>query len=221
MTSCLSFFRDLSFLWFLSGKRIVDIDPSVSFLFLGSHVSNTFACNAQLLSRQTSSKWLEDTRTHKKTFVGRTHLFRFIAGFHALLRHSFFRRVVSSFQDYFVRVTIVISSTPWHAAFQKKLSTHQIFHLIDEKIQKTKSRVLFSTKRIALKSFETIIWAGITCKKILSQKSVEFGTPLKYSATCYNQKTEIFLATRSPTCWKKWFLFLVSTKNKQGVKANL
>ena len=168
MTSCLSFFRDLSFLWFLSGKRIVDIDPSVSFLFLGSHVSNTFACNAHLLSRQTSSKWLEDTRTHKKTFVGRTHLFRFIAGFHALLRHSFFRRVASSFQDYFVRVTIVISSTPWHAAFQKKLSIHQIFHLIDEKIQKTKSRVLFSTKRIALKSFETIIWAGITCKKILS-----------------------------------------------------
>ena len=33
------------------------------------------------------------------------------------------------------------------------------------------------------------------------KKSIEFGTPLNWSATRYKQKTEIFLVTRSPTCW--------------------
>ena len=46
----------------------------------------------------------------------------------------------------------------------------------------------------------TIIRTAISCGKIPLQKSIEFGMVLKYSATRYKQKTEIFLVTRPPTC---------------------
>ena len=38
------------------------------------------------------------------------------------------------------------------------------------------------------------------CKKILLQKSIEFGMSLKKSVTHYKEKTEMFLVTRPPTC---------------------
>ena len=41
-----------------------------------------------------------------------------------------------------------------------------------------------------------IIRTGITCKKIPLTKSIEFGMALKYSATRFKQKAEIFLVTR-------------------------
>ena len=46
----------------------------------------------------------------------------------------------------------------------------------------------------------TIMRTGITCKKIPLSKSIEFGIALKWSATHYKQKTEIFLITRPATC---------------------
>ena len=44
-----------------------------------------------------------------------------------------------------------------------------------------------------------IIRTGITGKKIPLYKSIEFGMPLKESATRYKQKIEIFLVTRPST----------------------
>ena len=38
------------------------------------------------------------------------------------------------------------------------------------------------------------------CKKILLQKSIEFGMPLKKSMTHYKEKTEMFLVIRPPAC---------------------
>ena len=46
----------------------------------------------------------------------------------------------------------------------------------------------------------TIIQTGITCKKILFKKSIEFGIRLKWSGTHYKQKEQLFFVTRSPTC---------------------
>ena len=66
----------------------------------------------------------------------------------------------------------------------------------------------------------TIIRTEITCKEIPLQVSIEFGMALKQSATRYKQKTEIFLITRLPTCWKpdSWFWL---RKGKKRIKANL
>ena len=52
-----------------------------------------------------------------------------------------------------------------------------------------------------------IIQAGVTSKKILLWKSIEFSITLKQSATRYKQSTVIFLVTRSPTWWDLILVF--------------
>ena len=67
----------------------------------------------------------------------------------------------------------------------------------------------------------TIIQTGITCKKIPSQRFIEFNMVLKKNSTHHKLKAEIFLLTRPPTCRKPdpclWFV----RRGKQRVKANL
>ena len=54
----------------------------------------------------------------------------------------------------------------------------------------------------------TIIPAGITCEKILSGKSVEFGIHLKKSTIDYKQKSQIIFATIPPTSSKNYSYIL-------------
>ena len=56
-----------------------------------------------------------------------------------------------------------------------------------------------------------------TCKKIPLQKSNEFGMTLKYSATRYKQKTEIFRIIRPLTCWKPDYCFWFVRKDKKRI----
>ena len=58
----------------------------------------------------------------------------------------------------------------------------------------------------------TIIRTGITYKKILLKKSIEFSMALKESVTRYKQKTEMFLVTTPRTCWKPFSLITWITK---------
>ena len=67
----------------------------------------------------------------------------------------------------------------------------------------------------------TTIPAGITCEKILSERSVEFGISLKQIAAGYKQNAETFLATRSLTCRKFDSCFLFLQEYKTGMTANL
>ena len=67
----------------------------------------------------------------------------------------------------------------------------------------------------------TIMRTEITCKKILLWKPIEFGMAMKYIATRHKQKTEIFLVTRPPTCWKPDSCFWFVRKDKKRIKANL
>ena len=64
----------------------------------------------------------------------------------------------------------------------------------------------------------TIIREEITCKRILLWKSIEFCIPLKNSATRYKEKTEKFLVTRPPTCWKFHLFFDFYERTKKEWK---
>ena len=57
--------------------------------------------------------------------------------------------------------------------------------------------------------------AGIKSKKIISQKSIEFGIPLKYSATCYKQKNRNISRYQTTNLMKIRFSFLVSAKGEK------
>ena len=76
------------------------------------------------------------------------------------------------------------------------------------------------TVRIFFFEHGTTIQTGITCKKMLLYKSIEFGMALEKSATRYKQKAETLVSCYQTTnLLKNLFLFLVCKKGQNKDKS--
>ena len=105
---------------------------------------------APIMSSFYQNKLLQNDRSINKRFFGKVPSFWFTAAIHA---HNFWKNKKGFAWVIFARVSTIISCAPRPVDLQKELSIHQIFHLLNKKIQKKIQEIFLSTEWIALKSF--------------------------------------------------------------------